>query len=62
VFVVRVCEGQYREELILNIILFIVRVWEWQYRQELILNIIVFFCEVLGRAIYKRTDTEYYYV
>jgi len=50
VFVVRVWGLQYREELILNIIVFVVRVWGGQYREELILNIIVF-CEGLGMEI-----------
>jgi hypothetical protein len=32
VFVVRVLGREYREELILNIILFVVRVWGVEYR------------------------------
>ena len=39
---------QYREELILNVIVFVVRVWGGQYREELILNIIVFVVRVWG--------------
>ena len=41
-FVVRVWGGQYREELILNVIVFVVRVWGEQYREELIQNVAVF--------------------
>ena len=39
--VVRVCGGQYREELILNVTVLVVRVWGGQYRGKLILNVTV---------------------
>jgi len=48
---VRVWEGQYREELILNVTLFFVRVWGGQYRKELILNVTVFVVRVWLRAL-----------
>ena len=40
-FVLRVSEGQCREELILNVTVFVVRVWGGQYREELIQNVTV---------------------
>jgi hypothetical protein len=40
VFVVRVCGGEYRKELIL--IVTVVRSWGREYIEELILNVIVF--------------------
>jgi hypothetical protein len=55
---VRVWEGQYREELILNVTLFVVTDWGWQMREDLILSVTVF-CDGLGRAIQRGTDTEY---
>jgi hypothetical protein len=39
---VRVCGGQYREDLILNVTVFVVRFWGGQYREELILNVTLF--------------------
>jgi hypothetical protein len=42
VFVVRVWEVQYREELILNVTVFVMRVWGGQCIEELKLNVSVF--------------------
>jgi hypothetical protein len=36
-----VWEGEYTEELILNVSVLVVKVWGWEYREELILNIAV---------------------
>jgi len=44
-------EGQYSEELILNVTVCVVRVWGGQYREELILNVTVFVVRVWWRAI-----------
>jgi hypothetical protein len=48
---VRVWEGQFMEELIINIILIVVNFCGVEYREELILNITAFFYQDLGRAI-----------
>ena len=42
---------QYREEVILNIIVFFVRAWGGQYREELILNVTVFVVSVSTHPI-----------
>jgi hypothetical protein len=62
VFVVRVWEGEYREELILNITVFVVSVCVVEYREELILNVTVFVVSFGVRSIYRRTDTACYCV
>ena len=61
-FVVSVWEGQYIEELILNVTLFVVRFCGGQYREEMILNVTVFLFENLGSSIHRGTDTECYSV
>jgi len=62
VFVVSVWEGQYREDLILNITSFVVMFWEVQYTEELILNVTVVVMRVWGRKKKRGTDTECYCV
>jgi len=57
---VRVCGGEYTEELILNITVFVVRVWGVEYREELLLNVTVFVVRVWWRGIERGTDTECY--
>ena len=47
----RVCGGQYTEELILNITVFVVRVWGGQYREEMIMNVTLFVVRVWWTAV-----------
>ena len=60
-FVVSVYGEQYREELILNVIVFVVSVYGEQYTEELLMNITVL-CDYLGSSIVRGTDTECYCV
>ena len=49
-----VWEGEYREELILNVTVFVVRVWGGEYREELILNVTVFVVRAQGEGNIER--------
>ena len=50
-FVVKVCRGEYREELILNVTVFGVRVWRWGIERETDPECYCVCCEDMRRAV-----------
>ena len=53
-FVVRILGGQFRESLVLNVIVFVVRILGGQCRESLVLNVTVFFSEVQTKGNIER--------